>query len=187
MQKLYCYVDETGQDTAGDLFLVSVVIAGQEHERVRRGAEQVEQVSGRGNLKWHKTSFKSRLRYLEALLGNPLFVGTCYFAHYRDTRLYTDMTVLVTAKAILHKARVDYKATILVDGLRRNEVRRFATGLRQLNIRVRKVRGTRDESDALIRLADSIAGFIRDAIEGAPYAVDLFQKAVEKGVIQELK
>lgn len=46
--------------------------------------------------------------------------------------------------------------------------------------------GARDESDALIRLADSMAGFIRDAIKGTPYAIDLF-KAVEEGVFQELK
>ena len=31
-QKFYCYVDETGQDTQGELFIVSVVIADQERE-----------------------------------------------------------------------------------------------------------------------------------------------------------
>jgi len=29
-QKLYCYVDETGQDTAGKIFIVSVVIIEKE-------------------------------------------------------------------------------------------------------------------------------------------------------------
>jgi len=28
MQKLYCYLDETGQDTAGGLFVVAAVITG---------------------------------------------------------------------------------------------------------------------------------------------------------------
>jgi hypothetical protein len=187
VQKLYCYVDETGQDTGGDFFLVSVVITSEEHERIRREAEQIEQESGRGILKWHKAPFRSRLAYLQALIRHPLFEGTTSFSHYRDTTLYTDLTVLVTAKAILHKARGEYRATIIIDGLRRGDVKRFAGGLRQLGIRVRKVRGIRDESDALIRLADNIAGFVRDAIEGKGYAQPLYQEAIKRGVIQEIK
>lgn len=31
-QKIYCYVDETGQDTEGDLFLVALVVTGQERD-----------------------------------------------------------------------------------------------------------------------------------------------------------
>lgn len=30
MKKLYCFVDETGQDTKGKFFLVSVVLKGEE-------------------------------------------------------------------------------------------------------------------------------------------------------------
>ena len=179
--------DETGQDTAGDFFLVSVVITGDERDRIRREAERIEQATGRGILKWHKARFESRLAYLQAIISDPLFAGTAYFSHYRDTTLYTDLTVLVTAKTILLKARGDYRATIIVDGLRRSEVRGFASGLRQLGIRVRKVRGIRDESDALIRLADNIAGFVRDAIEGKPYAQPLFQEATKRGVIRRIK
>ena len=35
-QKLYAYVDESGQDTSGALFLVSVVITGAAREGVRK-------------------------------------------------------------------------------------------------------------------------------------------------------
>jgi hypothetical protein len=187
MQKLYCYVEETGQDTKGDFFLVSVVVTGEEHDQIRRQVEQIEYATKRGALKWHKTAFELRLAYLEALIRHPLFVGTVYFSHYRHTTLYADLTVLVVAKAILQKVRADYKATVVVDGLKSSEVKRFTKGLRQLNIRVRKVRGIRDESDALIRLADSMAGFVRDAIEGKEYAQVLYQEAIEKGVIREIK
>ena len=31
IQKIYCFVDETGQDTGGKLFLVSVVVKGKDH------------------------------------------------------------------------------------------------------------------------------------------------------------
>jgi hypothetical protein len=63
-----------------------------------------------------------------ALIQHPLFAGIAGLAHYQDTTLYADLTVLVTAKAILQKARGDYKATIIVDGLHRSEVKRFAHG-----------------------------------------------------------
>ncbi|MBI2599976.1 hypothetical protein HYW43_03590 [Candidatus Daviesbacteria bacterium] len=33
-QKLYCYVDETGQDTQGELFIVSVVVAKNDREEI---------------------------------------------------------------------------------------------------------------------------------------------------------
>ena len=45
-QKLYCYVDETGQDTEGRLFLVSVVITEQEREEFARELEQIESEPG---------------------------------------------------------------------------------------------------------------------------------------------
>src|SRR5512135_3713456 len=56
-------------------------------------------------------------------------------------------------------ARGDYKAAIIVDGLQRSEVKRFASDLRQLGIHVRKVRGIRDEIDALARFADNICSY----------------------------
>ena len=61
--------------------------------------------------------------------------------------------------------RADYKATVVVDGLKSSEVKRFTKGLRQLNIRVRKVRGIRDESDALIRLATEQRAVLRRRAE----------------------
>ena len=187
MRKLYCYVDETGQDTFGDFFLVSVFITGEERDLIQREVERIEQATGRGTLKWHKTAFEPRLAYLEALIRHPLFAGIACFSHYRDTTLYTDLTVLVTAKTILQKACGDYKVTIFVDGLQRSQVKRFAHGLRQLGIHVRKVRGLRDESDPLIRLADNIAGFVRDAIEGKLYAQRLYEEATQRSVIQRIK
>ena len=75
---------------------------------------------------------------------------------------------------------------MFVDGLSRSELRRFAKGLRALHIKVRKVRGVRDESDPLIRLADAVAGFIRDALEQKAYAQRLYQEALKRGVIQEV-
>jgi len=113
-------------------------------------------------MKWQKSSFERRVSDLRAVLNHPLFEGKIFFSHYSQTQAYVDLTVYTTAKAINTKARGEYKVTVTVDGLSGVEVRRFAKGLRQLNIQVRKVRGARDESDPSIRLADAMAGFIRD-------------------------
>ena len=56
MQKLYCYVDESGQDTEGKLFLVSVVITGSEREGLRNKLRKIEQMSGKGTKKWKKAT-----------------------------------------------------------------------------------------------------------------------------------
>lgn len=43
MKKLYCYVDETGQDTEGKLFIVVVIIVENEKEVVIEQIEEIEQ------------------------------------------------------------------------------------------------------------------------------------------------
>ena len=48
---------------------------------------------------------------------------------------------------------------------------------------MRKVRGARDQSEILIRLADAIAGFIRDYLEGDKTTKDLYKKAIAKSII----
>jgi len=94
--------------------------------------------------------------------------------------------ILSTAKA-LH-ARVMYRptATVFVDGLVYAERRRFAAGLRKLNVIVHKVQGRRDESDEFIRLADAMAGFVRDALEGDQEMGVLFARARRQGLIAEV-
>lgn len=47
-QKLYCYVDENGQDTKGDIFIVSVVVTGKERDRLLNLCEEIEVESGKG-------------------------------------------------------------------------------------------------------------------------------------------
>ncbi len=48
MQKIYCYVDETGQDTKGEFFLVSVVIAKDERDNLIEKLEEIERSTGKG-------------------------------------------------------------------------------------------------------------------------------------------
>jgi hypothetical protein len=72
-----------------------------------------------------------------------------------------------------------YTTTVFVDGLHsRFEEHRFARGLRQLGVRARKVRGLNDQSDQFIRLADAIAAFVRDGLDGHEYLTGLFNRAL---------
>ena len=66
--KLYCYVDETGQDTHGAFFLVAIVLT--EHEGLAVLEKQLLAIesSGRGRfLKWRKLSFEAKSELLQQL------------------------------------------------------------------------------------------------------------------------
>ena len=76
-------------------------------------------------------------------------------------------------------------ATIVVDGLSGQSIERFKKSLRKLHINARKVRGVRDESEPLIRLADAVAGFVHDFSEGQTYAAEYDEQAVKSGVLRE--
>ena len=147
---------------------------------------EVEERSGKGGLKWRKTSLKRKVEYMRAILSSPLFQDSLFFASYEDTSAYLDLTILATARALLQKAGgTEYKATIVVDGLRASEAAHFAVALRQLRIGVRKVRGMKDESNSLLRLADAVCGFVRDYLEAQEYTKE-FRWAFDKGNLRKI-
>ncbi len=57
-QKLYAYVDESGQDTEGEKFLVSVVVLEKERDKLRSALRAIEKQSGKGLKKWTKARRK---------------------------------------------------------------------------------------------------------------------------------
>lgn len=185
-QKLYAYVDESGQDTLGELFLVSVVVTGEAREGLRKKLRTIERVSGKQAKKWRKARLTERATYLRSVFQLSELRGCIYYARYHDTRAYVDLMILSTAKALYAQGAEWPQATVIVDGLSRPERPRFAAGLRKLRIRVHKVRGARDQSDELIRLADAIAGGVRDSLEGDTIMRPLFEQAERRGVVREV-
>lgn len=186
MQKLYCYIDETGQDTKGKLFLVSVVMQEKEREKLRERLELIERESQKGIRKWFHTNRERREKYIRAIIESGLFKHYIFYSKYEDSKAYVDLTILTTAKAILKKAKEPYSATILVDGLRKNERYNFAAGLRRLKVKVHKVRGIRDQSDAFIRLADAVTGFVRDYLEGDEAMKKLYEEAIKRSMVEPI-
>jgi len=187
MQKLYCYVDETGQDTRGKIFIVSVIIQEKDLDLLRKQLEEIERDSGKGRRKWMQTRPQSKVAYLRRVLKIPSLKGRLCYATYNNTTNYLSLTVLTTARAITTEAERDYQAVVYVDGLPRSLTGWFGSELRHLQIRTRKIRGVRnEEADALMRLADAACGFIRDALSGWEEMKQLLNTVKKKEVIRML-
>ncbi len=185
-QKLYAYVDESGQDTLGEIFLVAVIVVGKQRDKLRQLLRKIEQAS-RKNKKWAKERRVRREAYIRRVLESKQFAGLLYYSHYHDSRDYVPLTILSTAQAILHQAREPYQADVWVDGLNKAQRQRFTKGLRDLHVKMpRQARGPKDESDEFIRLADAMAGFVRDGMEGDDIMVPLYKKALRNKVIREV-
>jgi len=48
MQRLYCYVDEIGQDAASNIFVVVAVVNDQEQEPLRQALMEIEHLAETG-------------------------------------------------------------------------------------------------------------------------------------------
>ncbi|BCM94117.1 hypothetical protein IAD21_06020 [Abditibacteriota bacterium] len=167
MEKLYCYVDETGQHTEGALFVVSVVIARENRDEVEQLLEQIERETGKRSAKWMKTRFDIRQEYLHRVFAEPIFKGCLFYAKTEGTRHYKPLTLVAIASAVQACRHTShYKASVFIDGLKKPEQRAVSTGLHRIGVITEKVRGVTDESSAFIRLADAVAGLVREAEEG---------------------
>ena len=183
MQKIYCYVDETGLDANAELFLVAVVIAEDNRDALLELLEGIEKKSKKGKTKWIEAKHKFREDYIRAVLELEVLQGQLHYAEYPNAKNYLKLTIDATAKAILAHAESDYKATVFVDALPNAHINEFGAGLRRLQVRTKKVRGIRkDETDAFIRLADALCGFVRVAEQNNELH-NLLMVSIEKSII----
>lgn len=113
-----------------------------------------------------------------------------YYQIFQDSKAYQELTTLVVAKAInryLEKGNIkQYMATILIDGLNKTQEKKISKSLRDLGIRTRKVKGIRDETNAIIRLADSLAGMIREVDNSNAKHKDFKKLVIKKDIFNEL-
>lgn len=187
-KKIYCYVDETGQDNIGDMFIVSVVVP-ENRDELLSYLTELEVKTGRGRLKWGRVKTENRLKYLEAIFNQKKYPLTAYYSVYEETKEYKVATILTIAKAIHAIKDAENKVfTILIDGLGEKDQKFYGSQLRRMGVHTRKVRGVKkDENDALIRLADSICGFVRDIKEGDNKdSLKLYKKAIRNKVLIEV-
>ena len=188
MQKLYCFVDETGQDTKGKIFLVSVIIPGKkEKEELEANLLEIEKRSGKKSVRWGSTRPESKVAYLKEIFSLKILQGDIFYGVFKDTHEYVALTTYTIAQALSLKTQKQYQTTIIIDGLNKKERERVMQGLRTLQIRYRKIRGLKEQASSILRLADAIAGFLRDYLEGQKYAKEIHSKCKVKDYIQEIK
>lgn len=187
--KLYCFVDESGQDTEGEMFVVSVVVTGSKRNELLSLCEILEDESGKHKDKWGKAKHERRMHYINDIFVDKRFKGCLRYAKFSNTRDYDTSTVEAIVSAVKwKKPSGKYTTLVYVDGLRKTKRHEYGARLRHLGLPVRRVRGVaRDETNALTRLADAIAGFIRDALDGKSSEIKtLFEKAKREGMLIEV-
>lgn len=184
MRQLFCYVDETGQDTQGEFFIVALVIAEQDIEALRLACERIETQTGK-RAKWIKTRYARRVDYMRQVLDSPTFHRRLFTVIYTNQRDYFTLTLRAIAHALTLGGGEDYQATIRIDGLPRKHERAAALQLRRMGVARGHVKGVRrDENDALIRLADALCGLARAAREGQAEMQALWERALQAGVVR---
>lgn len=179
-QKLYCYVDETGQDDRSVVFIVAVVVTQGEQERIREVLVRLENEAHTNHLKWHKTESSRRLAYLRLVMANGGAIGGTFFGSFVKPVPFFQPTLEVIEDAVKAAARPPYRARVFVDGIDRKKAAELTTALRARGVALDLVRGKRDESEPLIRLADMWAGCIRGALAGRTEERLVFDRAMER-------
>lgn len=186
-QKLYCYVDETGQDATASFFVVVAVVTAEEQDRLRDALLDIEQTAGTGHRKWHKSRSERRLHYLKLVLERNMPSGSVFFGEYPKPLPYFFPLLEVTEGAIKTKAESSYKARVFIDGIDRQKAAELTNALRERGVVLGLVKGRRDESEPLIRLADMWAGCIRAASLGSEEERSLLRWALDSRYIRDLR
>lgn len=185
IQKLYCYVDETGQDTAGRFFAVSILITEAEREGLLKNIEEIEQVSNKRNAKWKKARPEARKHYFEKISDLTELREKLFVVIYKDSKEYLVHTADAIAKSIRKKKAG--RAIIYVDALNNAEQAKLKQQLQpSVNIPTQVRSARREENNAFIRLVDAVCGLIRDAQEGNEWAKTMIQKLKRKDILENL-
>ena len=179
-------MDETGQDTLGKLFLVAVVIKeSKEMHSLEKQLEEIEKMSGKRKFKWKKIKDGIKKKYLSELLKIRLLKKSIFYSIYKESKEYTVLTAVTIAKSVLSITVANYTVTVIIDGLNEKEREVVSRELKKLKIKYKKIRGMRDETNVFLRLADAMAGFLREVNEGKKYTTPFIKHFKETGIISQ--
>ncbi len=189
--KLYCYVDESGQDTHGEFFIVATIITSKERDTLLQHIEQAEVSSGRNNHKWSQSKTAQKKKYLTAIYSPAILRGSIYYRVTHKERLsYLEQTAVTVAQSLEKYSQyhhiTDYRASIIIDGLTDKAKTNIRPLIKQFVRQIEKIAGARDESDAIVRLADSIAGIVRESLDGKQWATDALNRMMKAKIIYRL-
>jgi Protein of unknown function (DUF3800) len=186
MQKIYCYVDETGQDIKSEFFIVVAVVNDQDQNLLRSRLYKIESLTKIGKRKWHKSSYDKRKQYLNLLIKEGVCEGDIYFGYYKKPIPYFLPMLEVIEKAVINKAKEDYRTIVYVDGIDRKKANELTNALRVRKVKLELVKSKRGESEPLIRLTDRWAGCIRLSFLNIKDYRDILEKAKNKKYVKEV-
>jgi len=187
-RRLYCYVDETGQDPRSQIFIVVVIVLEEDRDVLLQLLTSIEIKSGKGIKKWTNSTQAQRLNYLSVIAKDPRFKNKVFFSRFVKPTNYLHATAAVIRRVIRHLCGNNIaEVNILIDGLDKASRRRVTTLVRNRYIRLKTVRGVRDESDARIRFSDAMAGLIRASAESEESATKVVRSMTRKGTLTEIK
>lgn len=182
------YFDESGQDTKGRLFIVAGV-AVEDSSKFRQLCESAEEISGKRKTKWGKADKNKRLSYLRTVIQHAASQNvTLFYKVFRKTTDYDAATIETIAETIRMLRPSGSRVYIYVDGLAKTKRGDYKTGLRKRSCSVRKVSGIRkDENEPLIRLADGVAGALRDWLDDEGGGLgEILDMALQQGILVKL-
>lgn len=182
LQKIYCYVDETGQDIGSDFAIVN----DKDQELLRCNLMEIESQTKIGKRKWHKTQTERNMQYLQVILKKEIGKGEVYFGHYKKPIPYFLPMLEILEKSIQDKIKGNYKAIVYVDGIDKKKAMELTNALRVRKIKLELVRSVRDESEPLIRMADRWAGCVRGAFLGKKEEKEIFDRAKNKNYLHKI-
>ncbi|HYF04830.1 MAG TPA: DUF3800 domain-containing protein [Patescibacteria group bacterium] len=180
VQKLYVYVDETGQDAGSDCFIVVAIITAEDQQKLKESLLELEQSTKLGEKKWHKSKALQREKFLQETVNKNIAAGEVYYSHYKKPLPFFFPLLVTVSKAIAAATNDPYQAIIYVDGIDKKKAKELTNALRLEGVKTLYVRSARDESEPMIRLADRWAGCVRASFENQPGCKQLVAEATNR-------
>jgi len=184
-QKLYCYVDESGQDTKSDIFVVVAIVNDNNQEKIRAQLLLLEKQTKIKATKWHKTSNVIKYEFLKEQMARKILSGDIYFGRFPKPIPYFLPIIEVLEKAIKLKAKNNYTSNVYIDSIDKKKSLELTNALRVKNIKLTLVKSRKDESEPVIRLADRWAGYIRE-LQFSKKNNNIFNQAIKGRCIIEI-
>lgn len=188
MKKFY-FVDETGKDIGAQIFIVSIISIAGEVEMFNRICLEHERVSAKNKRSWNDANPIKRLDYLSKVIEDHRFLSKLHYWGIAapDKELYDIYTIQGIVRIVAANAQ-GTASEVYIDGLSHTEQSRYSKAIRDAGIKSARVHRANDDSFPLIRLADALAGLIRDAYETPNSdAAKLLIRGKRKNVVTENK
>jgi|SRR3990167_8154509 len=193
IRKLYYYVDETGQDTAAQpekkqaIFVVAIIVLDSRQNPLEKIVARYEKTSRKGKIPWHKAKYSFRLDFIRSIIRDDRFKGALWYQVFRQPSkpFFDTYTLQAIANCIGNKFKNHhYVKEIYVDGLTRSKQSEYAVELRRMGIHQASFHRATDQGSPLIRLADALAGLVREAEEdGGSEAAKVLSKGKNLEII----